>query len=104
VWNHIPHGAEDQTGDRPLSERARWIKHAEFFVGLSSGLARLAWGVGTPVVIGFTHPTNEFATPYRVINYHTSNSCWNDVRHRFDHKDFLWCPRHANTPRPTSRS
>ena len=21
------------------------------------------------------------------------------VRHRFDHKDFLWCPRHANTPR-----
>jgi hypothetical protein len=21
------------------------------------------------------------------------------VRHRFDHKDFLWCPRHAGTPR-----
>jgi autotransporter strand-loop-strand O-heptosyltransferase len=101
VWNHIPHGAEDQTGDRPLMERARWIKHAEFFVGLSSGLAWLAWGVGTPVVMlgGFTHPTNEFATPYRVINYHTCNSCWNDVRHRFEHKNFLWCPRHANTPR-----
>jgi autotransporter strand-loop-strand O-heptosyltransferase len=101
IWNHIPHGAEDETGDRPLTERARWLKHAEFFVGLSSGLAWLAWGVGTPVVMisGFTHPTNEFATPYRVINYNTCNSCWNDVRHRFDHKDFLWCPRHANTPR-----
>ena len=101
VWNHIPHGVEDQTGDRPLLERARWIKHAEFFVGLSSGLSWLAWAVGTPVVMvsGFTHPLNEFHTPYRVINYHACNSCWNDVRVRFDHKDFLWCPRHANTPR-----
>jgi autotransporter strand-loop-strand O-heptosyltransferase len=101
IWNHIPHGVEDETGDRPLAERVRWLKHAEFFVGLSSGLAWLAWAAGTPVVIisGFTHPTNEFATPYRVINYHACNSCWNDVRHRFDHKDFLYCPRHANTPR-----
>ncbi|HVC56913.1 MAG TPA: autotransporter strand-loop-strand O-heptosyltransferase [Stellaceae bacterium] len=101
VWNHIPHGAEDETGDRPLVERARWLRHADFFVGLSSGLSWLAWAVGTPVVMisGFTHPTNEFATPYRVINYHTCNSCWNDPRHRFDHLDFLWCPRHAGTPR-----
>ncbi len=101
VWNHIPHGVEDQTGDRPLLERARWLKHAAFFVGLSSGLSWLAWSVGTPVVLisGFTHPTNEFHTPYRVINYHACNSCWNDVRVRFDHKDYLWCPRHAKTPR-----
>jgi autotransporter strand-loop-strand O-heptosyltransferase len=101
VWNHIPHGVEDQTGDRPLLERARWLKHADFFIGLSSGLSWLTWAVGTPVVLisGFTHPLNEFQTPYRVINYHACNSCWNDVRVRFDHKDFLWCPRHANTPR-----
>ena len=100
VWNHIPYGVEDQTGNRPLLERACWIKHADFFIGLSSGLSWLAWAVGTPVVLisGFTHPTNEFHTPYRVINYHACNSCWNDVRVRFDHKDFLWCPRHANTP------
>jgi autotransporter strand-loop-strand O-heptosyltransferase len=101
VWNHIPHGAEDQTGDRPLLERARWIRHAAFFIGLSSGLSWLAWAVGTPVVMisGFTHPINEFVTPYRIINYHACNSCWNDMSIRFDHKDFLWCPRHANTPR-----
>jgi autotransporter strand-loop-strand O-heptosyltransferase len=101
VWNHIPHGAEDETGDIPLAERARWLRHATAFVGLSSGLSWLAWAAGTPVVLisGFTHPTNEFTTPYRVMNWHTCNSCWNDVRVRFDHKDFLWCPRHAGTPR-----
>ncbi len=47
VWNHIPHGALDETGDRPLLERARWLRHADFFIGLSSGLAWLAWAVGT---------------------------------------------------------
>ena len=101
VWNHIPHGAEDETGDRPLQERARWLKHAEFFVGLSSGLSWLAWAMGKPVVLisGFTHPLNEFETPYRVVNYHTCNSCWNDPKIRFDHKNFLWCPRHKDTPR-----
>jgi autotransporter strand-loop-strand O-heptosyltransferase len=100
VWNHIPNGAEDQTG-QPLQEVARWLQHAAFFVGLSSGLSWLAWAAGTRVVMiaGFSHPTTEFTTPYRIINYHTCNSCWNDDRHRFDHGDFLWCPRHKGTPR-----
>jgi autotransporter strand-loop-strand O-heptosyltransferase len=101
VWNHIPHGAEDQTGDRPLLERARWLKHAEFFIGLSSGLSWLAWAMRIPVVMisGVTHPTNEFATPYRVINYHACNSCWNDPLAAFDRLDFMTCPRHKGTPR-----
>ena len=101
MWTQIPHGAEDETGDKPLVDRARLLRHASMFVGLSSGLAWLAWAAGCPVVMisGFTHPTNEFATPYRVINWHACNSCWNDPRHRFDHKDFLWCPRHQGTPR-----
>src|SRR5262249_46719722 len=61
----------------------------------------LAWAVDIPVVLisGFTHPINEFATPYRVINYNVCNSCWNDMRERFNNHDFLWCPRHAGTQR-----
>lgn len=100
-WTAIPHGVRDETGPRPLAERVRWLRHAEFFIGLSSGLSWLAWAAGTPVVLisGFTHPTNEFATPYRVINWHACNSCWNDPRERFDHKDFFWCPRHKDTSR-----
>jgi hypothetical protein len=64
-------------------------------------LAWLARAVGTPAVpiSGFTHPTNAFATPYRVINWHACIGCWSDPRVRFDHKDFLWCPCHAGTPR-----
>jgi len=101
VWNQIPNGAEDQTGDRPLAERARWLKHADLFVGLSSGLSWLAWATGTKTVLisGFTHPNNEFHTPWRIISWHACNSCWNDPRHQFNHNDFLWCPRHANTER-----
>ena len=101
MWTQIPNGAEDQTGDRPLAERARLLRHASLFVGLSSGLAWLAWAAGCPVAMisGFTHPSNEFATPYRIVNWHACNSCWNDPRHKFDHTDFLWCPRHRDTPR-----
>ena len=101
VWNQIPNGAEDETGNRPLSERARWLKHADLFIGLSSGLSWLAWAMGTKTVMisGFTHPNNEFYTPWRIITWHSCNSCWNDPRHKFDHNDFLWCPRHANTDR-----
>jgi autotransporter strand-loop-strand O-heptosyltransferase len=101
IWNHIPNGAEDETGERSLQERARWLEHADFFIGLSSGLSWLSWVVDTPVVMisGFTHPTNEFHTPYRIINYHACNSCWNDPALRFDHKDYFYCPRHKDTPR-----
>jgi autotransporter strand-loop-strand O-heptosyltransferase len=100
VWNHIPHGCEDFTGNRPLQERINIIKDADFFIGVSSGLSWLAWGCQVPVVMisGFTNPTNEFYTPYRVINFHTCNSCWNDMRVDFDHFDFLWCPRHKGDP------
>ncbi len=100
-YNLIPYGCEDFTGDIPLQERVDLIKEADFFIGLSSGLSWIAWGCRVPVVMisGFTHPTNEFETPYRVINYHTCHSCWNDMRIDFDHFDFLWCPRHKGTDR-----
>jgi len=45
AYTHIPHGAEDETGERLLEERARWLRHASAFIGVSSGLAWLAWAV-----------------------------------------------------------
>ena len=101
VWNHVPAGAEDMTDQLSLKDCVNWIRHAEFFVGLSSGLSWIAWAAGARVVMisGFTLPSTEFATPWRVINYHACVGCWEDPTLRFDHKDFLWCPRHAGTPR-----
>ncbi|QHI96448.1 autotransporter strand-loop-strand O-heptosyltransferase [Aristophania vespae] len=100
-WNSLPYGVEDETGERPLSERARWLKHADFFIGLSSGLSWLAWAVKTPVVMisGFTHPINEFDNPYRVFSTHVCNSCWHDIRTPFKHDEYIFCPRHKGTSR-----
>ena len=100
-WHTIPYGAEDFTGPRPLQERVDYLGHADFFIGLSSGLSWLAWGAGTPVIMvsGFTLPYNEFFTPYRVINFHVCNGCWTDSSEEFVHADFGWCPRHAGTER-----
>jgi dienelactone hydrolase len=53
---------------RPLQERARWLKHADFFVGLSSGLswldqfraAKVNWQLDlySGTTHGFTNPQN----------------------------------------------
>lgn len=101
VWNHIPHGAEDFTGNIPLQERVDLLRHASFFIGLASGLSWLAWAAGIPVVLisGFSLPHSEFHTPWRVFSSHGCNGCWDDTSVDFDHKDFLWCPHHRDTPR-----
>lgn len=101
VWTHVPHGVEDETGDRPLAERARWLKHADFFIGLSSGLSWLAWAAGARVVMigGFTETYNEFHTPWRVINRNVCHGCANDVTKRLDLTDFFFCPDHKGTER-----
>ena len=89
----MPKGAEDFTGDLPLVQRAELLAHADFFVGLSSGLAWLAHSADCPVVMiaGFTRDWYEFHTPYRVYNRLACNGCAND-----DFAEFIFdiCPRH----------
>lgn len=95
--NTIPRGCEDFTGNIPLAERASMLAHADFFIGVSSGLAWLAWACGTPVLMisGFTLPFNEFYTPYRVINFNTCTGCWH--YHQYDHHNYGFCPEHEGT-------
>ncbi|MDR1941929.1 MAG: autotransporter strand-loop-strand O-heptosyltransferase [Endomicrobium sp.] len=101
TWNQIPYGAEDFTGNISLQERIALMEHADFFIGLSSGLSWLAWCCKKPVIMisGFTLPICEFDNPYRVFNSHGCNGCWDDVNENFDHKDFFWCPKHKGTDR-----
>ena len=97
--NAMPAGAEDFTGDLPLQQRVDLLGHADFFIGLSSGLSWLAWGCGTPVILisGFTHPFAEFSTPYRVINYHVCHGCGNDNSIEPRSPDYHYCPLHGGS-------
>lgn len=99
--NTMPSEAEDFTGDYGLQARASLLLHADFFIGLGSGLSWLAWAVGIPVVMisGFSHPSTEFHTPYRVINFNACNSCLNDTSIEFATNVFVECPRLLNTAR-----
>nr|WP_255631391.1 autotransporter strand-loop-strand O-heptosyltransferase [Caballeronia sp. dw_19] len=100
--NTMPAEAEDCTGNYTLQARASQLLHADFFIGLGSGLSWLAWAVGIPVVMisGFSHPSTEFRTPYRVINFHVCNSCFNDTAIELHPEVFAQCPRWRDDPRP----
>ena len=86
----------DRTGDRPLTERMIDIKYADMMITISSGLAWLAWAVGTPVVMisGFTKPWNEFkSNNIRIHNDTVCNGCWNDTNVRLNMLDWMCCPK-----------
>lgn len=95
----MPKDAEDFTGDIPLVERANMLYHAEFFIGLSSGLSWLANAVGCPVIMisGVTQSFYEFFTPYRVKNIFVCNGCFNDIRAPIFAEENCW--RYAGTER-----
>jgi len=86
----------DKTGDKPLSDRIIDIKYADMVITVSSGLAWVAWAVGTPVVMisGFTKPWNEFSSNnVRIHNSTVCNGCWNDPDIIFDASNWLFCPK-----------
>ena len=94
--NEIPSGAEDFTGEYTLLERAEQLAHAEFFIGLGSGLSWLAHAVGCPTVMigGFSAYWYEFPEAVRVFNPLVCNGCFNDR-----HAEFLksTCPFYGGT-------
>lgn len=88
--------------DTSIENTINYIYHSEFFIGLSSGLSWLAWGIGKNVVMisNFTDENHEFnSNCIRVTNKSVCNSCWNKPEFRFDRGDWNWCPIHKNTPR-----
>ena len=94
----MPQGAEDYTGNLPLTDRIELLAYADFFIGVGSGLSWLADAAGCPVILisGFSMPSAEFDTPYRVINPLVCHGCYNDMT-----VDWLnpLCPRHHDTER-----
>lgn len=71
-------GTHNHSGNPDIRAALRHICEARLFIGLSSGLAWLAWAYDTPVVMisGFTKFFNEFPC-YRVWNPHACTGCFN---------------------------
>ena len=92
----------DKTGNIDIMDRAIDLYHADFMIGIGSGVSWLAWALEKPVIMisGFSAPSCEFSNKnYRVINQSVCNGCFNDVRHKFDRGDWNWCPRLKGTER-----
>lgn len=93
-----PEAAEDYTGNISLLERINLLAYADFFIGMSSGLAWLANSANCPVVMisGASLPITEFDTPYRVTNRQVCHGCYNDLRVEWFRQ---FCPYHHGTDR-----
>jgi autotransporter strand-loop-strand O-heptosyltransferase len=95
-------GIIDKTGDIDILQRAIDIYHADFFIGIGSGLSWLAWSLHKPVIMisGFSDPFCEFSTKnYRIINRDVCHGCFSDPSIKFDKGDWNWCPRLKDTER-----
>jgi autotransporter strand-loop-strand O-heptosyltransferase len=80
---------------KTLEESFNILYHAEYMIGLSSGLAWINWSLGkhTVMISGFTSKDHEFQTKItRIQNEHACNSCWANINFTFDAGDWDWCP------------
>lgn len=105
-FNGLPKKAVKKIGIS-LEDTANYIEHAEFFIGLSSGLAWLAHGLGQRVamIANFSEDWYEGCSEddrfVRIANRSVCNGCWNKVglNFEFDRSDWFWCPQHKGTNR-----
>lgn len=101
-WNSLPDNSIKKVG-MDFNEVIRWIEHCDIFIGVSSGLAWLAYGLGKKVVMitGTTEEANEFEINNIVVSNRSGcNGCFNKPElHRFNSGDWLWCPIHKGTDR-----
>lgn len=95
------YGAE-KLHDISLENVMNYLHHAELFIGLSSGISWLNWGIGkhTVMISNFTAADHEFQEDCtRITNSEVCNSCWNNPVFKFNKGDWNWCPEHEDTPR-----
>jgi len=119
--NSIPKGVIDKSGGEnqtdlsgvgkehfDLNDRMVDIKHADFHIGLPSGMSWLSWALGTHVVMisGFSDSNSEFVTDVTRVEPPDKNpfiddelctNCWN--KFPFERDDWFWCPTWKGTDR-----
>lgn len=88
--------------DTTLQNTMNVIHHSDLFLGLSSGLSWLSWGIGKHVVMisNFTSKDHEFTTNCtRIVDESICHGCWNNPMFKFDKGNWNYCPEHEDTPR-----
>lgn len=106
IRNHVPVSCVKRLG-LSIPEVIKIIKHAEFHIGLSSGLSWLAHSMNKPVcmISNFSEDWHEIDLSIpdykRITNKSVCHGCWNLVgkEFKFEHSDWFWCPRHKGTER-----
>lgn len=95
-----PLNGVDQIQDSSMENTMHTMYHAEFMVGLSSGLSWLNWALGkkTVLIANFTSKSYEFKRNcIRITDKSVCHDCWKT--NKLDPADWNWCPYHKGTPR-----
>lgn len=92
-------GAE-KLEDTSLENVMNHLHHADYYIGLSSGISWLAWALDKHVVMiaNFSKANHEFSCD-RITNESVCHGCWNNPAFKFDKGNWNWCPEHEDTPR-----
>ena len=83
-----------------LESKMDWIAGSEFFIGLSSGLAWVAYAMGKRVVMiaNFSEEFNEFSC-IRIVKKDVCHGCWNNPNFKFDAGNWNYCPIYQGSDR-----
>jgi autotransporter strand-loop-strand O-heptosyltransferase len=102
TFNETPKKAINRTGVE-LKDAINYIEHAEFHIGLSSGLSWVAHAVGKPVVIMKSATEDWFEFQGNMITVNNESVCHGCLNRREinQKENGMWnfCPEHSGTNR-----
>jgi len=102
TFNEIPRKAINRTGV-DLKDAINYIEHAEFHIGLSSGLSWVAHAVGKPVVLMKSATEDWFEFQNNMITINNESVCHGCLNRREINREELgtwnFCPEHSGTNR-----
>jgi autotransporter strand-loop-strand O-heptosyltransferase len=87
--------------DKSLPSVMNYLHHAEFYIGLSSGISWLSFAMRKKVfmIANFSTKDHEFQTDcIRITDESVCHGCWNNPAFKFDKSSWGYCPEHEDTP------